>query len=99
MNNYRIEEQYMTFQAVNTSTTVAPTFRNLFLMFDSVKLLVNQVESFYLMDRYPILSAVQDYLRNFGESEYFNQLQRFRWETGKTAVGDTISYNCSKCYY
>ena len=91
LSNYRINDMYMTWQAVNTSTTVSPTFRNLFVgLLDSVKLLVNQTECHYLQDRYMVLSAVQDYLRNYGQHEYFNQLQRFRNETGKTCVGDSI---------
>ena len=77
MNSYRVDDIYMTWQAVNTSTTVAPTFRNVFMLFDTVKLLINQVETYYLMDRYQIMSNVQDYLRNFNESEYWNQLSRF----------------------
>jgi len=92
MNNYRIDDLYMTWQAVNTSTTLSPTWRNVFLLFDTVKLLLNQVETHYLMDRYQIMSAVQDYLRNYNESEYWNQLSKFRYEVGsaKTCNGESI---------
>ena len=67
MNNYRINNLYMTWQAVNTSTTVAPTFRNIFMLFDTVKYLINFTETVYYMDRYQIMSAVQEYLRNNNE--------------------------------
>ena len=92
MNNYRVEDMYMTWQAVNTSTTLAPTFRNVFMLFDTVKCLLNQVETYYLMDRYQIMSNVSDYLRNYNESEYWNQLSRFRYEAGsaKTCNGEQI---------
>ena len=76
MNNYRINDLYMTWQAVNTSTTVAPTFRNIFMLFDTVKCLINFTETVYYMDRYQIMSAVQEYLRNYNDSSYWTHLAK-----------------------
>ncbi len=53
----------MTFQAVNSSTTVSPTFRNLFMLFDSFKLLLNQVETYYYMDRFAIMAGGEKYFK------------------------------------
>ena len=72
LNSYRVDDIVMTFQAVNSSTTVSPTFRNLFMLFDSFKLLLNQVETYYYMDRFAIMAGVQDYLRMFGSDSYFS---------------------------
>ena len=88
---YSIDDIYMTWQAQNSSTTLSPTFRNLFMLLDSIKLYVNGVETIFLQDKYQIMAVVNDYLRNYNESEIWNQLQRFRNEAvGKTVIGDSI---------
>ena len=86
----RIRDIYMTFTASNSSATLAPTFKSVFMLLNTVKLLVNNTEAYYYMDRYQIMSGVQDYLRKHDDSEFWQQLNRFRTETGKTVNGETI---------
>lgn len=87
---YRVDDMFLNFTATNASATEAPTFKNIFCIFDKVVCLVNKREACTLNDRQAIRSAVNMYLRSLPPAEIYQQLQRWRTEAGSGLVGEQV---------
>lgn len=96
-----INEMYLGFNAVNLDGTLSMIVKNPFLLFQEIKVSLNNQELFYLQNMEQIYTHVGDYFRGLTYNEfiamqqrlYFSQSGISTWTNGETiAAGGTCTF-------
>lgn len=91
---YEIEEQYLSIDVINGSATDAPTFKNAYGLFSSVRVLINGVEVEKIGSYPEILCRISNYFREHSENLDI-ALARIRNDTAYTFTGDSIAVSAT----
>jgi hypothetical protein len=92
---YVLEDLNLEWTATNSSGTDAPRFFNTFQTLSSLKVLINGVQSSFLMDQQQIQAAVSLYLSQFPLP--YNEINKARTsEVGNTLNGEQITVSSTR---
>jgi hypothetical protein len=90
-DKYLIDDLHLDFTLSNLHTTDSITFKNPFLVLNSIELQINNKEVYKYENQESIYVAVSNYLKDFDENERWAELQKCRNELTKTFSGETTA--------